>query len=62
MLLSLRKNGLTFLFKEVTGFSRNEIGGLLVDAGALPAIENMHKPTALESTEESIFLSQVPPP
>ena len=35
--------------------------GLFVDVGAPPAIENMRKPTALESTEKNIFLSQVPP-
>ena len=35
--------------------------GLFVDVGAPPAIENMRKPTELESTEKNIFLSQVPP-
>ena len=33
-----------------------------VDVGAPPAIENMRKQTALESSEENVFLSQVPPP
>ena len=36
--------------------------GLFVDVGAPPAIENMRKPTALDSTEENILLNQVPPP
>ena len=34
--------------------------GLFVDAGAPPAMENMRKPSALESTGKNIYLSQVP--
>ena len=35
--------------------------GLFMDVPAPPAVENMCKPTAMESTEENIFLNQAPP-
>ena len=34
---------------------------LFVDIPAPPVVENIHEPTALESTEETVILSKVPP-
>ena len=55
-LLTLGRFSWVFVGFSIVGFR-----GLFVDASELPSIANMRKPTALESTEENIFLSQVCP-